>query len=274
MQFKKRFSYPYIAWSVLFVIAPLTIMLLYAFGVLGGEGITLDNFKTFFQPAYLKIFAKSLLMAAICTALCLVVSYPAAYYISRLNGRKRNILFTLIIVPTWMNALLRTYSWMTLLAKNGIINNFLTLFGLAQMNLLYNNGAVFIGMVYNYLPFMLYPIYSALIKTPRIYEKASMDLGANRLTTFFKITLPLSAPGIITGIAMVFIPSVCMFVIPDLLGGAQQMYMGKLIQHQFFQKGDWGFGSALAVILTIVILTIMYFINKYDADSLKGENMQ
>jgi spermidine/putrescine transport system permease protein len=186
-----------------------------------------------------------------------LVGYPVALIISRMPEHKRNTFLILVILPTWMNFLLRTYSWMNILGKNGIINKLLTLVHLPTMELLYNNGAVLLGMVYNFLPFMIYPIYSILIKIKPSYLEAAMDLGANKRKGFFKITLPLSVPGIITGITLVFMPAVSTFVIPDLLGGGQNMLLGNLIQHEFLIKGDWNFGSALSIVMMWVILVAM-----------------
>jgi spermidine/putrescine transport system permease protein len=273
MKKSRYLSYPYIFWTALFVAAPMAVMLAYAFGYSdeGGGHFTFAYFKAFFQPMYLSIFAKSIGLALACTAVCLAVDYPAVLYMAKLEKRWRNILFTLLIVPMWMNFLLRTYSWMTLLSKTGVINNILVQLGYSGLELLYTNGAVFLGMVYNFLPFMIYPIYSVVLKIPPGYALAAKDLGAGNFTVFRKITLPLSFSGIITGIAMVFIPSVCMFVIPDLLGGASQMYMGKLIQYQFFQKGNWNLGAAFAVILTVVVLAVMFVMHKADSKSAAEE---
>lgn len=273
MKKSRYLSYPYLFWSALFVAAPMAVMLVYALGFSGdGQGkLTLAYFAAFFQPTYLSIFAKSICLALICTLICLVVAYPAVLYMAKLDKRKRDVFFALMIVPMWMNFLLRTYSWMSLLSKTGVVNSILAWLGFPGLELLYTDGAVFVGMVYNFLPFMIYPIYSVILKIPPGYAMAAKDLGADDFTVLRKITLPLSASGVITGIAMVFIPSVCMFVIPDLLGGASQMYMGKLIQHQFFQKGDWSFGAALAVILTVVVLAVMFLMNKADSKSAAEE---
>ncbi len=269
MKKSRYLSYPYIFWTALFAVAPMAVMLAYALGYSdeGGGVLTLAHFRAFFQPMYLSILAKSIGLALVCTLMCLLIAYPAVLYMARLSERRRNVLFTLLIVPMWMNFLLRTYSWMTLLSKTGVLNTLLVKLGFSGAELLYTNGAVFLGMVYNFLPFMIYPLYSVVIKIPPGYALAAKDLGAGDFTVFRKITLPLSSSGVITGVAMVFIPSLCMFAIPDLLGGASQMYMGKLIQHQFFQKGDWNLGAAFAVVLTAVVLAVMFLMHKADSKS-------
>lgn len=247
---------------VLFIVLPIALMLLYALRTKGGE-ISLVNFKSFFTPMYLRILWDSVALALISTALCLLLGYPVALIISHTKEKFRAILLVLVILPTWMNFLLRTYSWMNILGKNGIINKLLALLGLPAAELLYNNSAVLLGMVYNFLPFMIYPIYSVLIKISPSYIEAAKDLGASPLYAFSRITLPLSLPGIITGITMVFMPAVSTFVISDLLGGGTQMYIGNLISHQFLQKGDWNFGSAVSIIMMIVILIAMWIMNRF-----------
>ena len=271
---KTRFlGLPYIAWMTAFIIFPLVLMLIYALQLKNQPGeFTLKNFIDIFTAEngmYLKILWNSIVLAFLSTALCLLSGYPVALFISRLPPEKRNIYLILVVLPTWMNFLLRTYSWMNLLGKNGLINKLLVMLGFGSADLLYNYGAVLLGMVYNFLPFMIYPIYSVLIKIKPSYLEAASDLGANSWSVFRKITLPLSFPGIITGITMVFMPAVSTFVIPELLGGGQTMYIGNLIQHQFLQKGDWNQGSAVSMIMMTVILTAMLVMNRFDSSDEK-----
>ncbi len=262
MKKTKILGLPYAVWMVIFIVLPIFLMFVYAVRNSAGE-YTLNNFRDFFTPTYFRILWDSVYMAGISTVICLVLGYPVAMIITKMPEKKRNIFLVLIIMPTWMNFLLRTYSWMNILGKNGLINKLLSLLGIAPMDLLYNDGAVLLGMVYNFLPFMIYPIYSVLIKISPSYLEAAKDLGANAVTAFRKVTLPLSVPGIITGITMVFMPAVSTFVISDLLGGGTHMYMGNLISHQFLQKGDWNFGSAVSFIMMIVILLVMCVTNKF-----------
>lgn len=267
MKKTKVLGYPYLFWMALFIIFPMMLMLIYAFTLSSATGVsfTFQNIREFFSPIYLNVFVKSLNLAVISTALCLLLGYPMAFMISRMEPKKRNFFLILVILPTWMNFLLRTYSWMNILGKNGIVNKLLSLLSLPNADLLYNTGAVLLGMIYNFLPFMIYPIYSILVKIKPSYLEAALDLGASRQKAFFKVTLPLSVPGIITGITMVFMPAVSTFVIPDLLGGGQSVLIGNVIQTQFLVSGDWNFGSALSVIMMVVILIAMRIMNRFDS---------
>lgn len=267
MKKTKVLGYPYLFWMALFIIFPMMLMLIYAFTVSSATGVsfTFQNIREFFSPIYLNVFVKSLNLAVVSTVLCLLLGYPMAFMISRMEPKRRNFFLILVILPTWMNFLLRTYSWMNILGKNGIINKLLSLLSLPNADLLYNTGAVLLGMIYNFLPFMIYPIYSILVKIKPSYLEAALDLGASRQKAFFKVTLPLSVPGIITGITMVFMPAVSTFVIPDLLGGGQSVLIGNVIQAQFLVSGDWNFGSALSVIMMVVILIAMRIMNRFDS---------
>ena len=189
---------------------------------------------------------EALVLAFQSTVLCLILGYPVAYFISKMKSNRRNILIMLFIVPMWMNFLLRTYAWLPILGKNGVINNFLSAIGLNTINILYTDAAVLLGMVYNFLPFMILPIYTVLIKMDNSLIDAAADLGANKRQIFTKVIFPLSMPGVITGITMVFMPAVSTFVISRLLGGGQYMLLGNLIETQFTTMGDWNFGSALS----------------------------
>ena len=203
-------------------------------------------------------------MAAEATLGCLILGYPVAYLISKMREGKRNILIMLFIVPMWMNFLLRTYAWLPILGKNGLINNFLVALGFSRINILYNDFAVLLGMIYNFLPFMILPIYTVLTKMDKDLINAAADLGADRKKIFTKIILPLSMPGVISGITMVFMPAVSTFVISRILGGGQYMLLGNLIETQFTTMGDWNFGSAIAIFMMIIILISMAFMNKFE----------
>ena len=264
---------PYIVWSTLFIVIPLIIIVFFSFTqeTASGYSFTLENFKRVLNSQYISVFKRSLILAFESTVLCLILGYPVAYFISKMKSNKRNILIMLFIVPMWMNFLLRTYAWLPILGKNGVINNFLSAIGLNTINILYTDAAVLLGMVYNFLPFMILPIYTVLIKMDNSLIDAAADLGANKRQIFTKVIFPLSMPGVITGITMVFMPAVSTFVISRLLGGGQYMLLGNLIETQFTTMGDWNFGSALAIFMMIIILISMAIMNKFEGtESMEG----
>lgn len=265
---KRWLAYPYGVWSLVFIVAPLALVLIFsltigeAHGGLGGLAFSLDNFKRLAAPVYLKVFARSVNLAVVSTLVCLVLGYPAAYILANQEVSRRNLLIMLFVVPMWMNFLLRTYAWMSILGKNGFINTALTFLHLPNIQLLYNSGAVVLGMVYNFLPFMVLPIYSVLSKMDRSLIEAAEDLGAGRATVFRRVVFPLSLPGVYSGIIMVFMPAVSTFVISRLLGGGQYMLIGNLVEQQFLYVGDWHFGSAVSIVMMIMILVAMAFLSK------------
>lgn len=266
---KKLASYPYILWSIVFIVLPLLLILLYGVTIedssqIFGLKFSLDNFNRFLEPIYLKVLWRSILLAIISTIICFVIGYPFSYILSKAPIKKRNMYILLVIIPMWMNFLLRTYAWMTILGKKGIINNFLSSIRLPILNLLYNDGAVILGMVYNFLPFMILPIYTVLIKIDKNILEAAEDLGANKLKVFFKIIFPLSLPGVFSGITMVFMPAVSTFVISKLLGGGQYWLIGNLVEEQFLRINDWHFGSTIALVLMVIILFAMAILSKYE----------
>ena len=257
---------PYIVWSSLFIVIPLLIVIFFGFTVKSGDGysFSLANFSRLMDTQYLQGFGRSLLLAAEATIGCLILGYPVAYLISKMREGKRNILIMLFIVPMWMNFLLRTYAWLPILGKNGLINTFLVTLGLNRIYIIYNDFALLLGMIYNFLPFMILPIYTVLTKMDKDLINAASDLGADRKKIFMKITLPLSMPGVISGITMVFMPAVSTFVISRILGGGQYMLLGNLIETQYTTMGDWNFGSAIAIFMMIIILLSMAFMNKFE----------
>lgn len=264
---------PYIVWSTLFIVIPLIIIVFFSFTqeTSSGYSFTLENFKRVLNSQYVSVFRRSLVLAFQSTVLCLILGYPVAYFISKMKSNRRNILIMLFIVPMWMNFLLRTYAWLPILGKNGVINNFLSTIGLNTINILYTDAAVLLGMVYNFLPFMILPIYTVLIKMDNSLIDAAADLGANKRQIFTRVIFPLSMPGVITGITMVFMPAVSTFVISRLLGGGQYMLLGNLIETQFTTMGDWNFGSALAIFMMIIILISMAIMNKFEGtESMEG----
>lgn len=256
----KKFSLIYLFWGLIFIVLPLFLILAHALNAntdLSDFVFTLDNFSRFFEPLYVKILITSLILAGLSTILCLIVGYPVAYIISKLSEKVRNNMILIFIIPMWMNFLLRTYAWLTLLGNKGLINKFIGLFGLGPWDLMYNSKAIMIGMVYNFLPFMVLPIYTVLLKMDTKLIEAAKDLGANDFEVFTKVIFPLSLPGIYTGITMVFIPAISTFVVPNLLGGNNFYLIGNLIEKQFTFTGDWGFGSAISMVLILIMLFIL-----------------
>ena len=256
----KKFSLIYLFWGLIFIVLPLFLILAHALNAntdLSDFVFTLDNFSRFFEPLYVKILITSLILAGLSTILCLIVGYPVAYIISKMSEKVRNNMILIFIIPMWMNFLLRTYAWLTLLGNKGLINKFIGLFGLGPWDLMYNSKAIMIGMVYNFLPFMVLPIYTVLLKMDTKLIEAAKDLGANNFEVFTKVIFPLSLPGIYTGITMVFIPAISTFVVPNLLGGNNFYLIGNLIEKQFTFTGDWGFGSAISMILIVIMLLIL-----------------
>lgn len=269
---KSILAYPYIVWSALFIIIPLILVLAFSFTTEHGDKLifSLENYKRLINPIYMKVFLRSIILAGISTIVCLLVGYPVAYIISKINISKRNTLILLFILPMWMNFLLRTYAWVAILGKHGILNSFLGLFGIQPVTLLYTNFAILLGMVYNFLPFMVLPIYTSLSKMDNDLINAARDLGANSFQVFIKVIFPLSLSGVVSGITMVFMPAVTTFAISRLLGGGKFMLLGDLIEQQFTVVGDWGFGSAISIFMMIVILISMAVMAKFDDNDKEG----
>lgn len=275
MQHFKGLVKPYVLWSFLFIALPLVLVVLYS--VTTGDNslitihFTLDNFKKISDPVYLNVFVKSLEMGLITTVICLALAYPMAYIISKFNDEIQNILILLVTIPMWINTLLRTYAWISLLSDNGIVNTLLKAIGLNQVTMMYTNFSVIMGLVCDLLPFMVIPIHTSLAKMDHSLVEAAGDLGANKFQTFTKVILKLSLPGVISGVTMVFLLSISSFVIPVLLGGHQFVLIGNLIENQFISVGDWNFGSAISVILAIIILAMMGLMKKIDPEENGGD---
>lgn len=265
-------SAPYIVWTIIFILVPLILVLYYSITTTEGGTtvISLENFRKFMQPVYMKVLLRSVLLALISTLICLLLGYPVAMILAGRDLTRKSTLILLFVIPMWMNFLLRTYAWMTLLDRKGVINSLLGTVGLPQINILYTDYAVVLGMVYNFLPFMVLPIFSVLVKIDNKLIEASEDLGADKITTFTKVIFPLSLPGVITGISMVFIPAVSTFVISSLLGGNKTNLIGNLIEQQFRYTGDWHFGSTMSFVLMIFILIVMAASSKFDKEK-EGE---
>lgn len=264
----RSMAYPYVAWITILIILPMLLIIAYAFTVEGtaffqGQ-FTLDNFARFFSDAvFLQVLIRSMRTAIITTIVCLLLGYPAAYAISR-SGMSSTKLILVITLPTWINMLVRTYAWVGILQDNGLLNRLLGLLHIGPFQFMYTDFAVVLGMVYNFLPFMILEIHTSLAKMDPSYLEAASDLGADHVKAFFKVTLPLSISGIISGITLVFLPAVSSFFIPKLLGGGQYVLIGNVIESQFLTSGNWSFGSALSLTMVIIIMISMYFTRKLD----------
>lgn len=270
---KKYLAFPYVGWMAVFVIVPLMLVLLYALGSRDGS-FTLNNFRTLAQ--YWGVFASSFKLAIIATVVCLLIGYPVSYWLSRESTAVKRIAMVAIMLPMWMNFLLRTYAWMSILENTGIINTVLAnigvfdlingIFGtkLKYFPMINTPGAVVLGMVYNYLPFMILPIYTVIDKIdPKVIEAAE-DLGANPMQVFWKVIFPLSLAGVLSGIAMVFIPAVSTFAISKLLGGGMTMLLGDLIEMQFYGSAYNPYlGSAISLVMMVIVLICMTVINRF-----------
>lgn len=273
-QFRKM-VYPYLVWSTAMIAIPMLLILFYAF-TKSGNSVTkflfsLENFKRFLtDKTFLEVLYRSLIIAVGTTVACLLIGYPAAYYIAKSSEKLKMRWVLIITLPTWINMLVRTYAWTGILQDDGVINSFLGLFGIGPISFLYTDFAVILGMVYNFLPFMIIQIYTALTKMDYSLIEAAADLGADRTKCFLKVTLPLSMPGVISGITLVFLPAVSSFCIPRMLGGGNYVMVGTLIESQFLTAGDWNFGSAISLVMALIIMISMYITKKVD----KGEKME
>ena len=258
----KSLAAPYLVWMVIFTVVPLGIVVWYAFTDSITGGFTFGNITR--MGTYLPIFLKSIWLAILSSVICLIIGYPVAYTIAKAPESRQRFLYMLVMLPMCMSFLLRTLAWVALLDDTGIINNVIRSFGLQPLPLIRNDGAVVLGMVYNYLPYMIMPLYTVLIKLdPRLTEAAE-DLGCRPAEVFTRVTLPLSVPGIISGVTLVFLPAVSSFVIPKLLGGGNYVLIGNLIETYFLVAGDWNFGSAISLIMALIIIASMYLTKKID----------
>ncbi|WP_028042283.1 ABC transporter permease [Candidatus Stoquefichus massiliensis] len=266
-QYKKLVS-PYCFWLFALTIIPMMLIAFYAFTSKGTEittfQFTLDNFFKFMDPIFLSVLMRSLVLGVLTTAICFLIGYPIAYMIAKCKENTQTILILLITIPTWINLLMRTYAWMSILSNNGIINNLLQSIGLGRVHMMYTDFAVVIGMVYNFLPFMILPIHTSLTNMDKSLTEASMDLGASRIQTFFKVTFRLSLSGVLTGITMVFLPAISAFVIPKMLGGGQYSLIGNFIEQQFITVGNWHFGSAVSLVLAVIVIVLMALIYRVE----------
>ena len=263
---RKWLAAPYTVWAAGFIILPLFVILYYAFTTEDATGLTLANFSYVLTKENLKALGLSLWLSLVSTVICLLLAYPLAMILTSRNVSQTSFIVLIFILPMWMNSLLRTLAWQTLLEKNGVINSILSFLHLPALNIINTSGAIVLGMVYNFLPFMVLPLYNILLKIDKDVISAARDLGANSVHTFFRILLPLSMPGIVSGITMVFIPALTTFVISDLLGGSKILLIGNVIEQEFKQTNNWNAGSALSMILMVFIVLSMFVMNKYDKE--------
>lgn len=290
---RSLFASPYTLWMIIFTVLPVLLIGYYAFTDANGQ-FTLDNFRNFWDSNYesnkvildamgeagqayvsrgtvnVDTLMYSLWMAFQCTVICLVLGYPAALIMADREMKLGPTLVVLFIIPMWMNFLLRTIAWMSLLEDNGLINTVLRALGFEGFQLMYNSGAVLLGMVYNFLPFMVFPIYTLLSKMDHRLHEAAADLGCNNWQTLYRVTMPLSIPGVVSGITMVFMPSVTTFFIPRVLGGGNTMMFGDLIESKFLTEGNWNVGSALSLIMMVLILVSLSILRKADPNGEGG----
>ena len=258
---KKLVSAPYLLWMAIFIIVPLIMVAYFALTDTNGA-FTLDNLAAVSQ--YSNIFIRSIWLAAVATVICLIIAYPLALILANTDKSYQSTVLMIVMLPMWMNFLLRTLAWQTLLEKNGVINSVLSFLHLPALEIINTPYAIILGMVYNFLPFMVLPIYNVLIKIDRNVINAARDLGANSVQTFWKVIFPLSIPGVISGITMVFVPALTTFVISDLLGGGKILLIGNVIEQSFKQNSNWHVGSGLSLVLMVFIIASMALVAKYD----------
>ncbi len=258
----KLLSAPYTVWMTVFIVVPMLLVGYFAFTDKAGR-FTMENILSVGQ--YSNVFLRSIWLGALATAISLGLGYPFAMIIARMGARRQNVMVMLVMLPMWMNFLLRTYAWMTLLEDNGLINNALAAMGLPRVHMINTAGAVVLGMVYNYIPYMILPLYSVLTKIDRSVIEAAQDLGANSVQVFLKVVVPLSMPGVISGVTMVFVPAVSTFIISKMLGGGGNLLIGDLIDMQFLGSAyNPNLGSAVSLVLMVIILICMGIMNQFD----------
>ena len=275
----KKFSQlalPYIVWAVMMLVLPMALIALYSVMEQGNSIIsfsfTLEHYIKFFTDRdFLLILWRSLMIAVKTTIICLLLGYPVAYFIARSREKVQNALILCITLPMWINMLVRTYAWIGMLSEGGLIQKILQFLGMGNVDLLYTEGAVLLGMVYNFLPFMILQIQTSLSKMDNSLLEASADLGASPAQTFRRVTLPLSLPGVINGITLVFLPAVSSFFIPKLLGGGQYFLIGNMIENQFITVGEWNFGRAISMIMAVIMMLLMMAVRKVELRNQGGK---
>lgn len=260
----KVFAAPYLVWMAVFIVVPLLMVAYFAFTDEDGN-FTMDYIASVGQ--YTNIFVRSIWLAAIATVICLVLAYPVSFLLSRMKKHHQGTMLMIVMLPMWMNFLLRTYAWMTLLGNNGLINYVLGLMGLGPFKLINTQGAVVLGMVYNYLPFMILPLYSVMVKIDKSLIEAAQDLGSSAVSVLFRVVVPLSVPGIMSGVTMVFVPAISTFIISRMLGGGSNLLIGDLIEMQFLGNAyNPHLGAGISLVLMVIILVIMTLMNQFNPD--------
>jgi spermidine/putrescine transport system permease protein len=267
----KWLSFPYLIWMAGFIIIPLVMIFFYGLSSETG-GLTLSNIQLILEPVNRRALLLSLELSIVSTIICLVLAYPLAMILTKIKMKSNSFIVLIIILPMWMNFLLRTIAWQNILEKTGVLNSMLKLLHLPTLNIINTPGAIILGMVYNFLPFMILPIYNVMLKIDQDVVSAARDLGANGLQTFGRIIFPLSLPGVLSGITMVFVPSLTTFVISSILGGSKIVLIGNVIEQQFLKLGNWHTGSGLSLVLMLFILFSMAVLSKYDKGS-EGGNL-
>lgn len=260
---------PYLVWIIGFILLPLAMILYYAFFNEDGT-FTLDNITSIADPVNLKAMGLSLELGVICTLICLLLAYPLAMILNNLHIKNQSFVVFVFMLPMWMNFMLRILAWKLLLNKNGVLNTILLSLGMERITILNTPAAVVFGMVYDYLPFMILPIYNAMARIKKDYIEAAHDLGANNFTVFFKIIVPLTVSGIISGIVMVFVPALTSFAISELLGGGKVLLIGNIIEESFMQGMQWNIGSGLSFVLMVFVMISMAITNAFDKDGEGG----
>ncbi len=267
----KFLSAPYTVWMTVFIVLPMLLVGYFAFTDKSGS-FTLENILSVGQ--YSNVFLRSIWLGAVATVVSLGLGYPLAYIIAKMDARRQNVMVMLVMLPMWMNFLLRTYAWMTLLEDNGLINSVLGALGLPRIHMINTAGAVVLGMVYNYIPYMVLPLYSVLTKIDKSVIEAAQDLGANSREVFLKVVVPMSMPGVISGVTMVFVPAVSTFIISKMLGGGGNLLIGDLIDMQFLGSAyNPNLGSAVSLVLMVIILICMGIMNQFDDGKAAGGGM-
>ena len=261
-------SLPYLIWMAVFIVVPVGLVLYFAFTTHDGA-FTIENISQVGE--YTGVLLRSIWLAAVATVICLLIAYPLAFFLSRTRASVQRTFIMLVMLPMWMNFLLRTYAWMTLLENGGLINKFLGFFGLGPVQMINTSGAVVLGMVYNYLPFMILPLHSIMVKIENTTLEAAQDLGANWFQSFRRVVFPLSLPGVMTGVTMVFVPAISTFIISRMLGGGGNSLIGDIIELQFIGASyNPHMGSAISLVLMVIVLLCMSLFNQFDSSGKEG----
>ena len=264
-KFVKLLSVPYVLWAIAFIIIPLLMVFYYGLTDKNGK-FTFANVMAISDPVHLKSLYIALILALISTAICILLAYPLALILASIKNKNEHLIVFIFILPMWMNFLLRTLAWQTLLENDGVINNVLSFFHLPTLHIINTPAAIVFGMIYNFLPFMILPLYNVISKIDQNVLNAARDLGANYFQALLKITLPLSVPGIISGITMVFVPSLTTFVVSEMLGGSKILLIGNVIEQEFTQNSNWNLGSGLSIVLMVFIVISMVITSIFDKE--------